>query len=724
MDTAMFNDLWNKLETLGRAAHNSMSDKDGKTALMWAAAEGQANTVGRLVQAGARTLIEDARRVSLLSAPTSSARDHRNRDALFRVLLFIRRRVQRGTELLLTNGVFVALASCGRRNLTDALVLGPLFHLCACLLHDKADYSKYVHRDMVEAFIQSDALELAREVLGDGTGDFQRRCTALLPVLPVAEVEEGLQWVREHLSELEGPCREFAAKKDMLVYWTEGEDVKTAVMWERYKENFTRLYLEARGTPLDFGGHARDEQAKEACRPFAHHALLQSTGCRPKSPVPASKKTNQKALSKKSARPRAVPAMLQVTFREDTRVVEEKPPKVQPCPPRPEVKQPATEPMTVFRAMMSKAPAAITKVLPLVGYANAVKSNLPKEEPPLEQVATQEDTKQTRFKFTADGLRNVDKKLDYSFLLSPIISPDDGSCSSQPLSLEAYAESICLRRVHSDPSLESLKTKTAIKNKLQGLEHSPSGDSALNGENRAHPAPGIIGPSTVAKGTGDNSALTCGKAHMKFALTSTVVHYGNMPAELASVSQPQRLEQSVTVSDKCERILACRRTHCLQEHMLKEILQSRELKTAKDQDTASATLILAQTLFRAMNCLQLKTADKTKGTRDARIENRPLCAVDEDCGDASTKQGKSGTETVWLGSFASVAAKEAGQEEKPTLSAVWLSENMRWKNAFCEIANVPLSTLTDVHGFFYNQEKKRILPPASDERLSSRCPAA
>ncbi|KAH7983908.1 hypothetical protein HPB52_015216 [Rhipicephalus sanguineus] len=442
MNTILFNELWTKLEKLGRT-DNSLMDKNNKT-LLHAAAEigwdycvafllGRSSTdVEQKSRSGATAAClaicrrHDAtanllfgkmsaaekaqyvsRRISLIQYPSASSRDHRcfYRDTLFRVLLFVRRQLEGGTELLLNNDVFVSLVACGRRSRSDPSVVGPLFHLCACLMYDKADYSKYVHADMVEAFMRCGGLDLSRDVLGQEAEscDFQCRCSALLPVLPVAELEEGLCWVREHLDELVRPFHLFGAKKDVLVYWVEGEHVKTNVMWDRFTEAFTRLHLEVRGTPLECDAGAA-EGAEPASDPSAPFALLQGGAVKRKSPLQSLKKQNQKTLNKKAPKPRAVQALLQVTFSEDSRMAKTAR-RVPLSVPKAEEQAaaPPTKPVNVL-AVMPMAPTVVPAALPLQGYANALKSNLPKEKPPLHlnqphAYGADDRTKSPRFHF-------------------------------------------------------------------------------------------------------------------------------------------------------------------------------------------------------------------------------------------------------------------------------------------------------------------------------------
>lgn len=289
-----------------------------------------------------------------------------------------------GTELLLIHGVFTALVVCGQRNICNPSIMAPLFHLCACLMHDKADYSKYVHVEMTEAFISAGGLSLACEALCHVTDpcDFQCRCSVLLPVFPVTEVEDGLVWLRNHLDELLSPFREFAIKKDILAYWTEGEQVKTVVMWERFKDNFSRIFLEVHGSSIECAHVALEHDM--AIAPL-HHALPQNVVGRCRSPPLQPKRNSQKTSCKKMLRPRSIQTVLQVTFTEGSRVPQ-KARRVVADPQKQSYANALTNSPTVFE-LMSRAPTRIPATLPLQGYANAVKSNLPKEVSPLETVS-------------------------------------------------------------------------------------------------------------------------------------------------------------------------------------------------------------------------------------------------------------------------------------------------------------------------------------------------
>ncbi|XP_075532357.1 uncharacterized protein LOC142565189 isoform X2 [Dermacentor variabilis] len=800
MNTVLFNELWMKLDKLGRT-ESSIVDKnnktllhaaaeigwdycvafllgrssidieqksrDGRTPMMCAAAEGQTDVVGRLLQAGAHVFAEDqcgataaclaicrrhdatanvlfskmnaaekaqyvSRRIALLQSPSASSRDHRcfYRDTLFKVLLFIRRHLEGGTELLLTNDVFTSLVSCGRRSRSDPSVVGPLFHLCACLMHDKADYSKYVHADMAEAFVRSGGLEFARDVLGHDAEscDFQCRCSALLPVLPAAELEEGLCWVREHLDELVRPFHEFRAKRDVLAYWVEGECVKTNVMWERFSEAFSRLHLEVRGTPLecDGGGAVGTDPASDLSAPFA---LLQGAAVKRKSPPQSLRKQNHKALSKKAARPRAVQALLQVTFTEDSRVAK----KVRRVPlnvQKEEEKPPVMKPVNVLE-VMSRAPTVIPAALPLQGYANALKTNLPKEEPPLHL----DEALQPRFKFTGDGMRSPRKKREHGSLCGAPMSFED-SCSSQPCVTVPGGESPSLRRVQSDPALNSPKAKAAAKHKLAYLEPNSFGKSVAEETCELCRASQAAEIRPVPMEAETNSALRCEKppsnddATPKEEVRATLIA-GENRETLPELDEPKR---PVFAPGQTKRKLACQRLHNLQEHLFCEIMRSRQMTPSNDcPDIALAAMTLVETMLRAINSLLQKPVYKANASLDPRIEMQPLFTVDSDAVDLYTKKDskepKSGEETenqeclkadgAWSGSFAFVATREIAYDDQANLGSIWLSESQRWRKAFSEVANSPLSSLVAVNGFFYSEEKNNFLAGArTNERTS------
>lgn len=798
MNSVLFNELWMKLEKLGRT-ENSLMDKnnktllhaaaeigwdycvafllgrssidmeqksrDGKTPMMCAAAEGQTDIVGRLLQAGAHVFTEDpcgataaclaicrrhdatanvlfnkmnaaekaqyvSRRISLLQSPSASSRDHRcfYRDTLFKVLLFVRRQLEGGTELLLSNDVFTSLVSCGRRSRSDPSVLGPLFHLCACMMHDKADYSKYVHADMVEAFMRSGGLELARDVLGHDTEscDFQCRCSALLPVLPVAELDEGLRWVREHLDELVRPFHEFGAKKDVLAYWVEGERVKTDVMWERFSESFGRLHLEVRGTPLkcDGGGAVGTDPANDSSAPFA---LLQGTAVKRKSPPPSLRKQNHKAANKKAPRARAVQALLQVTFTEESRVPK-KVRRVPPSLPKDEEKPPAMKPVNVLE-VMSMAPTVIPAALPLQGYANALKTNLPKEEPPLHL----DETLQPRFKFTGDGIRSPIKKREHGLLCGAPMSFEE-SCASKPCVTVTGVESPSLRRVQSDPALNSPRAKAAAKHKLAYLEFNSFGKSVANESCELCRASQAAESTSVPMEAETNSALLCEKPPSN---DDAIPKEEERATQFVGENIKKLLEldgRGAVAPGQTKRKLTCHRLHSLQEHLFCEIMRSQQMKPSKDgPDIATTAMTLVETMLRAINSLLQKPVYKANTSLDPRIEMQPLFTVDCDVVDLyakkDSKEPQSGEEPgnqeclkadgAWSGSFAFVAAREIAYDDQATLGSIWLSESQRWRKSFCEVANSPLSSLVAVNGFFYSEEKSNFLAGArTNERTS------
>ncbi|XP_037503827.1 uncharacterized protein LOC119378855 [Rhipicephalus sanguineus] len=784
MNTILFNELWTKLEKLGRT-DNSLMDKnnktllhaaaeigwdycvafllgrsstdveqksrDGRTPVMCAAYEGQTDVVRRLLQAGAHILAEDqsgataaclaicrrhdatanllfgkmsaaekaqyvSRRISLIQYPSASSRDHRcfYRDTLFRVLLFVRRQLEGGTELLLNNDVFVSLVACGRRSRSDPSVVGPLFHLCACLMYDKADYSKYVHADMVEAFMRCGGLDLSRDVLGQEAEscDFQCRCSALLPVLPVAELEEGLCWVREHLDELVRPFHLFGAKKDVLVYWVEGEHVKTNVMWDRFTEAFTRLHLEVRGTPLECDAGAA-EGAEPASDPSAPFALLQGGAVKRKSPLQSLKKQNQKTLNKKAPKPRAVQALLQVTFSEDSRMAKTAR-RVPLSVPKAEEQAaaPPTKPVNVL-AVMPMAPTVVPAALPLQGYANALKSNLPKEKPPLHL----DETLPPRFKFTGDGTRSPRRKREHVSLSGASMSLE-GSFSSQPCIMVTDGGSPSLRRVQSDPALNSPKAKTAAKQKLAFLESNSFGKTVTDEACEMCRTSQAADSPTVPMEAETNSGLRCEKRP---------INDDSNANQEERVTQIAGQNKDAFAPGQTKRKLGCHRLHYLQEHLFREIIRSRQMKHPEDnRDASSTAMALVETMLRALNSLLQKPVYKANASLDPRIESKPLFTVDSGAVDlyAQTdgKDPQSAEEAfnrellkadgAWSNSFAYVAAREIAYDDQATLSSVWLAESQRWRKAFLDVANSPLSSLAAVNGFFYSEEKSNFLAGA------------
>ncbi|KAL3190930.1 hypothetical protein MRX96_019172 [Rhipicephalus microplus] len=576
MNDIVFNELWNKLEKLGRMENSLMvknnktllhaaaeigwdycaafllgrswkdveqKSRDGRTPMMCAACEGHTEIVCRLLQAGAQIFSEDqgcyARVDHGCMLPRVCSTDERppvQHSELFCGHLYVVRMLNlqsvympvvyessmlqpilanraeedlpapvperivarppqflsghavqgccclSGANLRVARSCFstmtslVSLVACGRRSLSDPFIVGPLFHLCACLMYDKADYSKYVHIDMVEAFMRSGGLDLSLEVLCHKAEayDFQCRCSALLPVLPAAELEEGLRWVREHIDELVRPFHVFSAKKDVLVYWVDGERVKTDVMWERFTEVFTRLHLEVRGTPLEFDVSAVEE-TELASDPSVPFVLLQGGAIKRKSPPPSPKKQSRKTPNKKAPKPRAVQDLLQVTFNDDGRNAN-KGRRVPLNVPKTteQAVAPPTKPVNVL-AVMSMAPAVTPAALPLQGYANALKSNLPKEEPPLHL----DEMLPPRFKFTGDGTRSPRKKREHASLPGASMSLEN-SCTSQPCIIITDSVSPSLRRVQSDPTLNSPKAKAAAQQKLAFLESNSFGKAVAD----------------------------------------------------------------------------------------------------------------------------------------------------------------------------------------------------------------------------------------------------
>ncbi|XP_075732506.1 uncharacterized protein LOC142775070 [Rhipicephalus microplus] len=752
MNDIVFNEVWNKLEKLGRMENSLMvknnktllhaaaeigwdycaafllgrswkdveqKSRDGRTPMMCAACEGHTEIVCRLLQAGAQIFTEDQRRISLLQSPSTSSRDHRNfyRDTLFRVLLFIRRQLEGGTELLLNNDVFVSLVACGRRSLSDPFVVGPLFHLCACLMYDKADYSKYVHIDMVEAFMRSGGLDLSLEVLCHKAEayDFQCRCSALLPVLPAAELEEGLRWVREHIDELVRPFHVFSAKKDVLVYWVDGERVKTDVMWERFTEVFTRLHLEVRGTPLEFDVSAVEE-TELASDPSVPFVLLQGGAIKRKSPPPSPKKQSRKTPNKKAPKPRAVQALLQVTFNDDGRNAN-KGRRVPLNVPKTteQAVAPPTKPVNVL-AVMSMAPAVTPAALPLQGYANALKSNLPKEEPPLHL----DEMLPPRFKFTGDGTRSPRKKREHASLPGASMSLEN-SCTSQPCIIITDSVSPSLRRVQSDPTLNSPKAKAAAQQKLAFLESNSFGKAVTDEVCERCRISQTAESPTVPMEAETNSAFNGEKrpsnedstVNQKEGTTLTAVHN--------SKTLP---EKDAFAPGQTKRKLGCHRSHCLQEHLLRELTRSQKIKhSTANQDSSLTAMTLVQTMLRAFNSLLLKPIYKANTSLDPRIEAQPLFTVDRDAMDLDPTQDVKNQQPdkevgnqellkgdgAWSGSFANVASREIAYDDQANLSSTWLPESQRWKKAFVHVANSPISSLVAVNGFFYSEEVNNFL---------------
>ncbi|XP_040355204.1 uncharacterized protein LOC121045872 [Ixodes scapularis] len=698
---------------LSRSSLNvEQTSKEGRTPLMCAAAEGQTAVVERLLQAGVRLLTEDQsastaaclaisrrhgtaanlllnkmgtleknhyveRRVSLLAPPSTPTRDQRSffRDTLFRVFLSIRRQMEGGTELLLCHNVFEALIACGRRHACDPSITSPLFHLCACLLHDKADYSKYVHYDMAKAFIEAGGLDLTHEVsykVGDPC-DVLCRCSVLLPVLPAAELEDGLQWVRSHLEDLLPTFREFAYKKDIITYWADGEQVKTSVMWERFKENFSRIYLEAKGSPPDCVHEPAHGQDFDTNTAFSLHSVAQTTLSRGKGPALLPKKSGQKAQNKKIARPRAIQTMIQVTFTEESRF----PKKARGTltyPQKPiDVRAGSTEPANVFEAM-SMAPKVTPTVLPLQGYANAVKSNIPNEVTSLHSPEVTGDCDQPKYKFTDLKTPYPWKETDISLLGCQKFA----GCSSQPTLPHAFSGGFAIRHTKSDPELSS---------------------------------------------TGPNSSFP---ATIELFKELPPLKTNDVAASRSAVEQ--RAQECLSSYDQCKRKLPCQRLHALQEHLFGEIIRSLQMTKAEDRDAMTTVMTLMESMMNSINTL---TPRHSKGKSDFRLHELLLRTDDEkDFAVVSDQQEGRKRPLIetnmdcylageWFEGLASTAERTVVQEDPTSLSSVWVSENLRWESTFRELAHAPLCSLTLTNGVFYNEEKKHIPTMSRDDGTTS-----
>ncbi|CAN7950326.1 unnamed protein product, partial [Ixodes hexagonus] len=665
------------------------------------------------------------RRICLLAPPTTSTRDQRSfyRDTLFRALLAIRRKMEGGTELLLSHNVFEALIACGRRHVCDPSITSPLFHLCACLLHDKADYSKYVHHDMVKAFIEAGGLDLTYEVscqLSDSC-DFLCRCSALLPVLPAAELEDGLLWIRNHLDDLMSSFREFAYKKDIITYWADGEQVKTSVMWERFKENFCRIYLKVNGTPLDCMHERAYGQEHDTNAASSHHSVAQATISRCKSPPLLFKKSTQKVLSKKIARPRAIQSMIQVTFTEASRF----PKKARGTFSYPQktldVKAGPAEPTNIFEAM-SMAPKVAPTILPLQGYANAVKSNIPIEVTAPHHPDASRDCKQPRYKFTSQETQYPWKELDLGLLGCHKFA----DCSSQPTLTHAFSSDASVRRTRSDPELNAKQLNSPFPATMEHFK-APFLEQTRNTSNSPHATGDIHTSLTEAKSTSLPRAASDGPLSRTVLavrlLQSSGVGLSTESVAMTRIATKQQVLRSLSSHDLCLRRLPCQRLHTLQEHLFGEIRQSLQMTKAEDRDAVATAMTLMESMMRAINTL---TPKHPKSRTDSRLYGCLLCTDDaEDFAAAADQQvgGEAPTnetnadgsrpvrpEGVWFGGFTSGAESAALPENLTSLSDVWLSENLRWKSAFQELAHAPLSSLTLSNGVFYNEEKKHILP--------------
>ncbi|XP_023243680.1 uncharacterized protein LOC111641703 isoform X2 [Centruroides sculpturatus] len=253
---------------------------NGKTALMIATAQGHMQIVEILLCRGANLLLEDQkgatalcyavfhqhpeiacclyqkmdysfkntfvkRRIELLTCPAATSSFLK--DMLFPVLLHIRRKMKKGFTLLHTNGIFANLVECAERNVKDADLLWTLFHLSACLIYDKADYSKYIVEELVEDFVEANAPELILKVakIYKEEDQFQLRCAALLPIQAVAEVEAGRKWLEKNFTFLTPYITEFSTHLCILNYWQEEEQVKVSVIWERFKDTYQKICVKS-----------------------------------------------------------------------------------------------------------------------------------------------------------------------------------------------------------------------------------------------------------------------------------------------------------------------------------------------------------------------------------------------------------------------------------------------------------------------------------------------
>ncbi|XP_064485518.1 uncharacterized protein LOC135397971 isoform X2 [Ornithodoros turicata] len=684
MNPILFNFIWNHLEKADRAALLKSSKcllhlaselgwdfcvafllkfpeadaeqkgKDGKTALMAAAAEGRDNVVMRLLNFGAQILREDQcgataacwavarrhmstaktiflrmtsaeketyvqKRLSLLISPTTSGRDTRTfyRDMLFRVLVAVRLFMENGVRLLLSHSVFEALISCCRRHMQDASILNPILHICACFLHDKAAFSKYIQHDMAEAFIDSSAPNFILEVLSTHAPNSQTCSTALLPILPVIELEAGRLWVKQHLKALIPPFREFSPKKDMDFFWTEGEKIKTCVMWERFKERFAQFYFDEFGVLLEIVEPIIPEEAK-------------GTLSRKRAPVIGTNKsppTKKKTSNKRSPR-----QQLQVSFRDTFRMSKRERVGI------------ATKnaDLATFDIVPTAPPSTPSAAGQLRGYANAVKNNLPKREALLEGPC---NAQASNFQEVKNSKEPCNKNLLNDLVLDKMTETKPTTAGSRPVQSRSFP----LRRSNSAPSLKNSMYSVSAFNPFHSKKIEPL--------SRAIETLSSSWNATMGD-TADNPRFVsqCGADAGK--------------------------------ADRCrETKLPCQLLHALQESVLRDILKTEQMKSLNKEETAMS---LAEAMLKAMN----KVAKVDAASEEARHSNvvaevRRVDSVD----------------TIECSSWWKMTDKlDIG--ETPVLSASWTSENQRWKQGYQELANSPEGTLVHVKGIFYKDTKR------------------
>ncbi|KAH7983909.1 hypothetical protein HPB52_015217 [Rhipicephalus sanguineus] len=275
-----------------------------------------------------------------------------------------------------------------------------------------------------------------------------------------------------------------------------------------------------------------------------------------------------------------------------------------------------------------------------------------------------------------------------------------------------------LRRVQSDPALNSPKAKTAAKQKLAFLESNSFGKTVTDEACEMCRTSQAADSPTVPMEAETNSGLRCEKRP---------INDDSNANQEERVTQIAGQNKDAFAPGQTKRKLGCHRLHYLQEHLFREIIRSRQMKHPEDnRDASSTAMALVETMLRALNSLLQKPVYKANASLDPRIESKPLFTVDSGAVDlyAQTdgKDPQSAEEAfnrellkadgAWSNSFAYVAAREIAYDDQATLSSVWLAESQRWRKAFLDVANSPLSSLAAVNGFFYSEEKSNFLAGA------------
>lgn len=175
------------------------------------------------------------------------------KEILFRVLLEIRRSFEDSIILLEKYKIFVSLYKCLEAHSQDIELLRIGFHLSACLMYDKAEYSRYIADELAEQYISSKFVDFTLKIMQHHRlkSMTELRGASFLCIHAGTQCRSGKTWLQRNFLQIFPFVKEFKVIQSSLMYWADGESTKAEIMFDRFVEIFNLVERDIKASGTD-----------------------------------------------------------------------------------------------------------------------------------------------------------------------------------------------------------------------------------------------------------------------------------------------------------------------------------------------------------------------------------------------------------------------------------------------------------------------------------------